>query len=41
VLREWLGDRFVRLYEETRRGEMQDFNTRLSALDYAWYLEPV
>jgi glutamine synthetase len=41
VLREWLGDRFVRLYEETRRGEMQDFNTRLTALDYAWYLEPV
>ncbi|HEY7752885.1 MAG TPA: glutamine synthetase family protein [Steroidobacteraceae bacterium] len=41
VLRECLGDRFVRLYEETRRGEMQDFNTRLTALDYAWYLEPV
>ncbi|HXV39659.1 MAG TPA: glutamine synthetase family protein [Steroidobacteraceae bacterium] len=41
VLREWLGDRFVRLYEETRRGEMQDFQSRLTALDYAWYLEPV
>ena len=41
VLRDWLGDRFVRLYEETRRGEMQDFQSRLTALDYAWYLEPV
>ncbi|MGQ0385064.1 MAG: glutamine synthetase family protein [Gammaproteobacteria bacterium] len=41
VLREYLGDRFVRLYEETRRGEMQDFLARLSALDYAWYLGPV
>jgi glutamine synthetase len=41
MLRDWLGERFVRLYEQTRRGEMQDFNTRLTALDYAWYLEPV
>jgi len=41
VLREYLGDRFVRLYELTRRGEMQDFTTRLSPLDFAWYLEPV
>jgi glutamine synthetase len=38
-LREYLGDRFVRLYELTRRGEMQDFNSRLTALDFAWYLE--
>jgi glutamine synthetase len=41
VLRQCLGDRFVRLYEQTRRGEMQDFYSRPSALDYAWYLEPV
>ena len=41
VLQEFLGDRFVRLYEVTRRGEMQDFMTRLSPLDFAWYLEPV
>ncbi len=41
VLREFLGDRFVRLYEVTRRGEMQDFMTRLAPLDFAWYLEPV
>ncbi len=40
-LREFLGDRFVRLYEITRRGEMQDFAARLSPLDFAWYLEPV
>jgi hypothetical protein len=31
----------VRLYEITRRGEMQDFAARLSPLDFAWYLEPV
>lgn len=41
VLGDWLGERFQRLYEQTRRGEMQDFNARLTALDYAWYLEPV
>jgi glutamine synthetase len=40
-LREYLGDRFVRLYELTRRGEREDFNARLSPLDFAWYLEPV
>jgi len=27
--------------ERTRRGEMNDFNARISALDYAWYLEQV
>jgi glutamine synthetase len=40
-LREYFGERFVRLYELTRRGEMQDFNARLTALDYAFYLEQV
>ncbi len=40
-LREYLGERFVRLYELARRGEMQDFLSRLTALDFAWYLEPV
>jgi glutamine synthetase len=40
-LRQYLGERFVRLYELTRRGEMQDFNSRITALDYAWYLEQV
>ncbi|MGH8244040.1 MAG: glutamine synthetase family protein [Steroidobacteraceae bacterium] len=41
VLREYFGERFVTLYEQTRRGEMQDFNSRIPALDYAWYLEQV
>jgi glutamine synthetase len=40
-LREYFGERFVRLYELTRRGEMQDFHSRVSSLDYAWYLESV
>jgi glutamine synthetase len=40
-LREYFGERFVTLYERTRRGEMQDFNSRLTALDYSWYLEQV
>jgi glutamine synthetase len=40
-LREYFGERFVKLYELTRRGEMQDFNARLTALDYAFYLEQV
>ena len=40
-LREYFGERFVKLYELTRRGEMQDFNSRLTALDYSWYLEQV
>jgi len=40
-LRDWFGERFVKLYELTRRGEMQSFNSRLTALDYSWYLEQV
>jgi glutamine synthetase len=40
-LREYFGERFVTLYELTRRGEMQDLNSRLTALDFAWYLEQV
>jgi glutamine synthetase len=38
---EYFGERFVTLYELARRGEMQDFNARLTALDYAFYLEQV
>lgn len=41
VLGDYLGGRFVRLYEVTRRSEMQEFNARPSALDFVWYLEPV
>jgi glutamine synthetase len=40
-LREYFGERFVALYELARRGEMQDFNARITALDYTWYLEQV
>ncbi len=40
-LREYFGERFVTLYELTRRGEMREFSSRLTALDYAWYLEQV
>jgi glutamine synthetase len=40
-LREYFGERFVRLYDLTRRGEMQDFSSRLTSHDFAWYLEAV
>ncbi len=36
--REYLGERFARLYAQTRRGEMMDFNSYVPALDYDWYL---
>ena len=37
-IREYLGDAFTNLYAGTRRGEMQEFNSHVPALDYAWYL---
>jgi glutamine synthetase len=37
-VREYLGERYARLYAETRRGEMQDFGSYVPAIDYAWYL---
>lgn len=40
-LKDYFGADFVRLYGLTRRGEMQDFQSRISPLDFAWYLEPV
>jgi glutamine synthetase len=40
-LRACFGERFVRLYELARRGEMQDFHSRLTPLDFTWYLESV
>jgi glutamine synthetase len=40
-LHEYFGERFVRLYALTRRGEMQEFQSRLSPLDFTWYLESV
>jgi glutamine synthetase len=36
--REYLGERFTQLYARTRRGEMQDFNSYVSSLEYSWYL---
>jgi glutamine synthetase len=39
--RQCLGDRFARLYALTRRGEMQDFNSHISTLEYSWYLTTV
>ncbi len=33
-----LGERFARLYAQTRRGEMQDFNSYVSPLEFSWYL---
>jgi glutamine synthetase len=36
--REYCGERFTRLYAQTRRGEMQDFSSYVSPLEYSWYL---
>jgi glutamine synthetase len=36
--RDYLGERFAQLYARTRRGEMQDFSSYVSALEYSWYL---
>ena len=40
-VRDYLGERFARLYAQTRRGEMQDFSSYVSALEYSWYLTTV
>jgi glutamine synthetase len=37
-VRRYLGERFAGLYAGTRRGEMQEFNSYVSALEHAWYL---
>jgi len=39
--REYLGERFANLYARTRRGEMQDFSSYVSTLEYSWYLTTV
>jgi len=39
--RDCLGERFARLYAQTRRGEMQDFGSYVSPLEYSWYLTTV
>jgi glutamine synthetase len=35
---EYLGERLARLYAQTRRGEMMDFQASVPAIDYDWYL---
>jgi glutamine synthetase len=37
-VREYLGEKFSRLYAQTRRGELQDFRSYVSQLEYSWYL---
>jgi len=37
-VRHYFGDAFTDLYVNTRRGEMREFNSHISALDYTWYL---
>jgi glutamine synthetase len=37
-VRDYLGEPFAQLYARVRRGELQDFNSHVSALEYAWYL---
>jgi glutamine synthetase len=39
--RQCLGERFASLYALTRRGEMQDFNSYVSPLEFSWYLTTV
>ena len=39
--RQCLGERFATLYALTRRGEMQDFNSYVSPLEFSWYLTTV
>ena len=37
-VREYLGEKFAVLYAQTRRGELQDFRSYVSPLEYSWYL---
>jgi glutamine synthetase len=37
-VREYFGERFTRLFAETRRGEMQDFCSYVTPLEFSWYL---
>jgi glutamine synthetase len=39
--RDYLGSDFAGLYAQTRRGEMEDYNSYVPALDYDWYLTTV
>ncbi|MBM0107865.1 glutamine synthetase [Steroidobacter sp. S1-65] len=37
VMREYLGEKFHKLFVTTRRGELQAFESHVSPLEYAWY----
>jgi len=37
LLREYLGEKFHRLFVTTRRGELQAFESHVTPLEYAWY----
>jgi glutamine synthetase len=37
-VREYLGAEFAGLYSQTRRGELHDFRSYVSPLEYSWYL---
>ena len=41
VLRHYFGDRFVEHYATLKRGELEDFASYVSPLEYAWYLAPL
>ncbi len=41
VMRALLGDAFVDLFATLKRGEMEDFASYVSPLEYAWYLSPL
>ncbi len=41
VMREMLGERFVDLYATLKRGELDDFGSYVSPIEYAWYLAPL
>lgn len=38
VVREYLGPEFQRLYAVNRRAELEEFDRRMSPLEYDWYL---
>jgi glutamine synthetase len=41
VMRRYFGDRFVDHYATLKRGELEDFGSYVSPLEYAWYLAPL
>jgi glutamine synthetase len=39
--REYLGERFTRLYATVKRAELEEFNSHVTPLECAWYLGPL